>query len=209
MMQRLIHIIDAALGLLGAQAQLLLRDLEQAAASALARLGAFVLIGVGAMVLCASLLVTLEGLYGWPAALLIVGGGITLVGVIIIIATRGGRSSGAARRSGEELAEAAASKAEALRSLAGQDDGESPGEAAQAAVIGVVDDAVKAVAKNPQIIVSGAFALLAVLGPGRALRMVGKAAAAAGFAASVARTMHSVAGDAMGATLNGRGRSGR
>jgi F0F1-type ATP synthase assembly protein I len=198
MMERVGQLIDAATDLAKARAALIIHDAQRAGG----RLVMFVLgAGVAAMgcgVLLAACAIVLAERFGWAASLGIIGGALLAMGAGIMLMYR------SSRRSAEE------SRAQAERDVRASLDAVRAATESQASANGQAREQgglptalLTTLLQDRQILASGIFAAISILGARRSLKILGLVTSGAGIAASMAQTwrsLSSVHGD-----LQGRG----
>ncbi len=203
MFESISNAVSAATGLLEAKAQLVVHDLERAGTGLIVK-AAFALVilaGAGLLVAAITLLIAVE--LGSPAALAIVGGLLCFAGAIGL--WRMASPSSKAHKQGregltgvdhvptrEELKRRALKADVELReALSPKDDSKrgSDGGASPSSDASILPGWIRTAVENPEAVASGAFALLSVLGPGRVVRTISKAASFAAIAASLKKVI--------------------
>lgn len=195
------ELIEGGGQMLRAEAELATRRLWRAVVSSALLLGVLLVAGVAVGMLIAATTIALASIIGTAGALAAVGGTLALLSAVLLLAVWMRRTN-----SGQDLPDIAADQRfdpteqpkEALME-AKQDmkDAVTPGgdhtpgghkdaPGASNDPMDLKDAAIDFVAKNPVAVGSAVFLALSVIGPGRALRMVSRGAAAAGMIATIA-----------------------
>ncbi len=186
MLHRIGQFAEAAGDLLDARARLALRDLEETGKRVALRAAGGVLVVAGGATMLGAAGVALGEAIGLVGALATLGGVIALAGVVVLVL----EARGAAPRPSREQLELETRRCtQALRAAfsptlppARPGASSDPGAAATALV--------REIAARPALVCGAGFAILAVLGPVRTLRLIGKLAAMAGVAASMSKALH-------------------
>ena len=190
MLERLGRIAATLTGLLGTEARLVTRDLEQAGLNAVWHLVAGLCALLGLAALLASLAIVLAALTNVPAALAIIGViAFGAAGLVIFLLHTPDRDARATRGRLDERATIH------TRELADDEPAPSPTEspAFRDDEVAAAADVLRFVSDHPHAVASGAFAAIAILGPRRALRVLSRATEAAGTVASITRIARDMA----------------
>ncbi len=192
---RMKELLEGSGELLRAEAELAsMRFRRMLVGSVLVLLGGTIALA-GLASVAAGIAVEIAGRLGWSAALVIVGGGVTLLCLIgwLIAATAGGRSPESIEE--QIFPETNSAKAEARQAKARMADAATPGPTTvpppggesviHEQVEEIKNHAVRFASHNPLLVGSGALLVLSVIGPSRTLRMISRAAAAAGVVGTI------------------------
>lgn len=190
MLESLGRIAATLTGLLGTEARLVTRDLEQAGLNAVWHLVAGLCALLGLAALLASLAIVLAALTNVPAALAIIGAiALGAAGLVIFLLHKPDNDPRVSRGQLDERATIH------TRELTEEDPVPAPSEspAFRDAEIAAASEVLRFISDHPHAIASGAFAAIAILGPRRALRVLSHATEAAGTVASITRIARDMA----------------
>lgn len=170
--------------LLDAKGRLLFTDLERLLRRSIVRLVGALLLMIGALTLLAAGVMGLAEAIGWVGALASAGG-VAVIGALLALFAASRREPGRARPlTRAELVREAERQERSLHDAfaALSPDGEKAAGKSPAG-----NGFVRSLSEHPEMLASAAFAALTVLGPARSARVLGRAATAAGLAASLGR----------------------
>lgn len=211
MLDRLSRVFAGGGGLLRAESQLAALALKRALGAAVAFAIAGVLAAVALLTLGVAGVVILAGEVGWPIAAAIVGGALLALSIIVLVAGRMAMSK-RAPADPERLEREADRCKQEMRDAVTPDDPEPDAPGASPGIGGgtvpksmneLKDAATTFISKHPVETASAAFAVLALVGPFRTLRLLGRGAALAGLVGSIASNL----GDSKDAEPHENGRA--
>ncbi len=187
MLEYLGRMIDAASALLQARAALIICDLREAGRIAAAKAVGIVVAVVGSMLLTAAAAIVLAERVGWAASLAILGGVLVIAGVVVLVVFKSNARSLEAKRAAAERE--VERTTELLKSSGNPQPGPAPaaGEPSKSAASGFVESLLH----DGELLASGLFAVGAILGPMRSIRVISALASGAGIVASAAKAWKS------------------
>lgn len=171
-----------ALDLIEAKGRLLARDLEVMATVLALHIAALTVGVLGLLVVVGGVTVWVAQMLGAAAALCLLGGVLILAATVLVIAVRW-RVGSAPRPTRDELQTAADEARAKLTNPV------SDGKGSGGGLSDIAASAIKTIAEHPDAAAGGAFALVSLLGPRRALRVLSGLTAVMAFIGSIMRTI--------------------
>lgn len=199
---RIQQLLEGGGELFRAEAELAGKRIKMALVSSAVMLGGVLVLGIGIAVALAGLTIEIAEGWGWPLALGSVGSALAVVGIglwTFANAKSAGASSVVSMEAPKEEAEVSAPKQDAEEAKEKMKDAVTPDNDTSTDGDSLTDElehlkkaAVDVATKNPMIVGSAALLAVSLFGPGRTIKLVSRAVAAAGLAASA---MDALSGD--------------
>ncbi len=199
---RIQQLLEGGGDLFRAEAELASKRVKAALVSSAILLASLLVFALGLAVVLAGLTIRIAEGWGWPLALGAVGSALAVVGIglwLFAIAKSAGADAEEAALPGEMAMDLSTPKQEAEEAKDKMKDAVTPGankttegDSLTDELEGLKQSAVDLAARNPMIVGSAALLAVSLFGPGRTIKLVSRAAAAAGLAASA---LDAISGD--------------
>lgn len=190
MFGRIQQLLEGGGELFRAEAELASKRVKSALVTTTALLVSMLVVALGAAVALAGLTIEIAEGWGWPLALGAVGSALAVVGIGLWIAIAAKNAGGRPSHQSPQSDEQAAPKQEAEEAKDKMKDAVTPdskpkeGESLTDELEHLKHTAVEVAAKNPMIVGSAALLVVSLFGPGRTIKLISRAVAAAGLAAT-------------------------